>query len=141
MVQTLRQIVDVLLLNGTLTECPGLVNSKMGIVVFFFHYAQYTNNMLFANYALDLIVEIQNQIHINSLVDYERGIVDVGVIPSLLEPFGYVALEMMMHELLVVVTATSRMNEVVSDTCGLKVSIIKYPDKVEIDTSLLAVKV
>ncbi|MDH6358179.1 hypothetical protein [Parabacteroides sp. PF5-9] len=38
----------MLLLNGTLTECPGLVYGKMGIAVFFFHYA------------LDLIGEMQN---------------------------------------------------------------------------------
>jgi hypothetical protein len=37
--QYLSQIADMLLLNGTLTECPGLVHGKMGIAVFFFHYA------------------------------------------------------------------------------------------------------
>ena len=36
----LQQITDMLLLNGTLTECPGLVHGKMGIAIFFFHYAQ-----------------------------------------------------------------------------------------------------
>ena len=35
----LQQISDMLVLNGTLTECPGLVHGKMGISVFFFHYA------------------------------------------------------------------------------------------------------
>jgi hypothetical protein len=33
----LKQIADMLLLNGTLTECPGLTHGKMGISVFFFH--------------------------------------------------------------------------------------------------------
>ena len=37
--QDLQQIADMLVLNGTLTECPGLVYGKMGIAVFFFHYA------------------------------------------------------------------------------------------------------
>jgi glycosyltransferase len=69
------------------------------------------------------------------------SLADVGIIPSLFEPFGYVAVEMMMHRLPVVVTATSGMNEVVDDTCGLKVPIIKYPDKVEIDAGLLAEKI
>jgi len=32
----LQQITDMLLLNGTLTECPGLVHGKMGIAIFFF---------------------------------------------------------------------------------------------------------
>ena len=29
----LQQITDMLLLNGTLTECPGLVHGKMGIAI------------------------------------------------------------------------------------------------------------
>jgi len=32
--QDLKQIADMLLLNGTLTECPGLVPGKIGIAVF-----------------------------------------------------------------------------------------------------------
>jgi len=77
--QDLHQIADMLLLNGTLTECPGLVHGKMGIAVFFFHYAKYTGNELFADYAMDLIGEILNQIHVNSPADYERGIAGIGV--------------------------------------------------------------
>jgi hypothetical protein len=77
--QDLRQIADMLLLNGTLTECPGLAHGKMGIATFFFHYAQFTGNELFADYALDLIGEMQNQIHVNSRADYEKGIAGIGV--------------------------------------------------------------
>jgi hypothetical protein len=77
--QDLRQIADMLLLNGALTECPGLVHGKIGIAVFFFHYAQYTGNMLFADYAMDLIGEMLNQIHVNSPADYEKGIAGIGV--------------------------------------------------------------
>ena len=66
---------------------------------------------------------------------------DVGVMPSLFEPFGYVAAEMMMHGLPIVTTATSGLNEVVDDTCGLKIPLIQTPDRVEIDTDLLAEKI
>ena len=55
----LQQISDMLVLNGTLTECPGLVHGKMGIAIFFFHYARFTNNMLFADYAMDILGAIQ----------------------------------------------------------------------------------
>jgi len=75
----LRQIADMLLLNGTLTECPGLVHGKMGIAVFFFHYAKHTGNELFADYAMDLISEMLNQLHVNSPADYERGLAGIGV--------------------------------------------------------------
>lgn len=77
--EQVSQIAGMLLLNGTLTESPGLVHGKLGLAVFFFHYAQYTGNMLFADYAIDLIGEMQNQIHINSPADYEKGIAGIGV--------------------------------------------------------------
>ena len=38
----LLQIAEMLLLNGTLTESPGVVHGKTGLAVFFFHYTQYT---------------------------------------------------------------------------------------------------
>jgi len=66
---------------------------------------------------------------------------DVGVTPSLYEPFGYVAVEMMMHGLPIVATMTSGLNEVVDETCGLKVPLNVLADNVEIDTSLLAQKI
>jgi glycosyltransferase len=66
---------------------------------------------------------------------------DLGAVPSLFEPFGYVAVEMMMHELPVVATATSGLNEVVDDTCALKVPVIEHPDRIEIDTDLLVEKI
>ena len=51
----------------------------MGIAIFFFHYAQYTNNMLFADYAMDLIDQILNQLHVNSPANYKKGIAGIGV--------------------------------------------------------------
>lgn len=66
---------------------------------------------------------------------------DIGVTPSLFEPFGYVPVEMMMHKLPIVATATSGLNEVVDDTCGIKVPLVIQSDRVEIDTTLLAEKI
>lgn len=75
----LRHIADLLILNGTLTVCPGLIHGKTGIAVFFFHYARYTDNELFADYALELIEEIQDQLYANIPVDYEQGIAGIGI--------------------------------------------------------------
>jgi glycosyltransferase len=66
---------------------------------------------------------------------------DIGVVPSLFEPFGYVAVEMMSHGLPIVTTTTSGLNEIVDHTCGLKVSLTELPDSVTIDISLLAQKI
>ena len=68
-------------------------------------------------------------------------IADIGVVPSLFEPFGYVAVEMMMHQLPVVATATSGLNEVVDNSCGFKIPVIQLPDSVEIDATLLSEKI
>ncbi len=75
----LQQIAEMLLLNGTLTECPGLVHGKMGIAVFFFYYSQFTGNEIFADYAMDLVSEMLDQLHINSPADYEKGVAGIGV--------------------------------------------------------------
>ena len=78
-VKDLGQVAEMLLLNGTLTECPGLVHGKMGITVFFFYHARHDGNELFAEYAMDLIGEMLNQIHVNSPADYEKGLAGIGV--------------------------------------------------------------
>ena len=65
---------------------------------------------------------------------------DIGATPSLFESFGYVAVEMMMHELPVVATATSGLNEVVDESCGYKIPLMETADSIDIDTTLLSDK-
>ena len=77
--EELKYIVDILILNGTITDCPGLVHGKTGIAIFFFHYARLTKNVLYEEYANDLVREILLQIHINSPADYKTGIAGIGV--------------------------------------------------------------
>lgn len=86
----LKNISDMLLLNGTLTDCPGLIHGKMGIAIFFFHYARYTENDLFEEYAIDLIEEIQSQIHLKLSTDYERGLSGIGVGIEYLAQNGFI---------------------------------------------------
>lgn len=75
----LSQIAEWLLLNGTLNSCAGLLHGKMGIALFFFHYAHFTNQSLFEEYAWNLLMGIQEQIHANYRPDYESGIAGIGV--------------------------------------------------------------
>lgn len=76
--EELQQIADMLLLNGTLTKCPGLVHGKMGVAIFFFQYARYSQNPLFAEYAMDVIGELVKPLHANYRSDYEKGIAGIG---------------------------------------------------------------
>lgn len=91
--------------------------------------------------------DICTKVTFTGLLDKEKlyelyRLADVGIVPSLYEPFGYVTVEMMMHSLPIVVTATSGLNEIVKDgVSGLKVPIKEYPDRVEIDHRLLAEKI
>ena len=73
------RIADWLLLNSTLTACPGLLHGKLGIAIFFFHYARFTGEELFDEYAWDLVVAMQEQLHANYRPDYEWGIAGIGV--------------------------------------------------------------
>lgn len=77
--KNLQQISDLLLLNGTLTESQGLIHGKIGISIFFFHYARYVKNPLYTDYALDIIEGIQGELHANYRADYEKGIAGIGV--------------------------------------------------------------
>ena len=85
-------------------------------------------------------ITFTGQLEKNDLYELYQ-IANLGVVPSLFEPFGLVAVEMMMHGLPLVATATSGLNEVVDESCGLKIPLTVLPDSVEIDTSLLAEKI
>ena len=68
-------------------------------------------------------------------------IADIGVLPSFTEQCSYVAIEMMMHSLPMVTTSVPGLVEMVEDgISSLQVPIIMHPDRMEIDTDLLAEK-
>lgn len=67
---------------------------------------------------------------------------NVGVVCSLHEEFGLVALEMMMHELPIIVTDTGGLSEIVVDgVSGIKIPLISTTEKRSIDTNLLSEKI
>jgi glycosyltransferase len=69
------------------------------------------------------------------------SIADIGIVPSLHEEFGYVAIEMMMHETPIIVTDTGGLAEIVEDgISGLKVPVQNDGDKRIIDTAVMADK-
>lgn len=80
------------------------------------------------------------------LIDKEKlydfyTVADIGVMPSFHEQCSYVAIEMMMHGLPIIAGTSTGLKEMVEDgVTGLHIPIIEYPDKAEIDSSLLAEK-
>ncbi|WP_080903079.1 TIGR04157 family glycosyltransferase [Parabacteroides sp. Marseille-P3160] len=69
-------------------------------------------------------------------------IANVGIIPSLHEEFGLIAIEMMMHELPIIVSDTGGLSEIVEDAVsGLKVPVRVKKGKRIVDEKLLAEKI
>lgn len=81
-------------------------------------------------------VSYTGRIERNNLYEL-MNIADVGVMPSLYEPFGYVALEMMMHSLPIV--STSCLNEILDDNINAKlVPISDSESGFELDARVLS---
>jgi len=73
----LQRIANVLLLNASFTDNLGLLNGKMGIAIFFFHYARYTGNEMYENYAGELIDEIYEEISPTSPINFAAGVTGI----------------------------------------------------------------
>jgi glycosyltransferase len=70
------------------------------------------------------------------------SLADMGIVCSLHEEFGFVAIEMMMHELPLIVTKTGGLDEIVEDgISGLKVPVKTINDKREVDVECLIEKI
>ncbi len=69
------------------------------------------------------------------------SIADIGVMPSLHEQCSYVAIEMMMHGVPLIASTSTGLCEMIEEgVTGLHIPVVEHPDKVEIDSSLLAEK-
>ena len=86
----LQRISNILLINGGFLSDPGLYSGEMGLVLFFFRYARFTQNGLFAEYSFDLIQTIQNRIHAETPINYKAGITGIGATFEYLVQNGFV---------------------------------------------------
>lgn len=70
----LKRIAQYLLLHGSTIPDIGLLQGKMGICIFFFHYAKYAQNETYQKYAEDLLDEIYSEIDVNTPVGFKNGL-------------------------------------------------------------------
>lgn len=75
--EVLRRIARFLMLQGSFVNNIGLLNGKMGIAIFFFHYAKTTKNKLFEKFGGELIDEIYEQIHKKSPIEFDNGLAGI----------------------------------------------------------------
>lgn len=76
--ELLRELCDELLLNSGFLESPGLFNGKMGSVLFFFHYARYTQNTLYEEYAGELLERICRELAEETPTNFSNGLCGIG---------------------------------------------------------------
>lgn len=74
----LQRIVGRLLINSSFTSNLGLFHGKMGIVLFFCHYARYAGNSDYDEFAGELMEEIYEDINTSISTDFENGLGGIG---------------------------------------------------------------
>lgn len=75
---TIRRMVEHLILNSSFTSDLGLFHGKMGTVIFFAHYARWTGNALYEDFADELLGEIYEDIHTDTPINLESGLCGIG---------------------------------------------------------------
>ena len=87
----IRQIADLLMVNGSFLLNPGLFYGDMGLVLFFTRYARYTQNELYLDYSYDLMGKIQKSINRESPINYVNGLAGIGSAIEYLVQNGFFA--------------------------------------------------
>lgn len=74
----LTRIANHLIMNASFLTDLGLYHGKMGIVLFFAHYARYTGETLYDDFAGKLFDEIAEDIHTEIPLHFEYGLSGIG---------------------------------------------------------------
>lgn len=74
----LQRIANHLILHSSPLDDVGLFHGKMGIILFFVHYARYTENTLYDDFACELLEEVCENISENLPVNLESGLCGIG---------------------------------------------------------------
>lgn len=73
-----EKVISYILLNSSFISNLGLFHGKMGIALFFAHYARFTKQTLYDDFAGELLDEIYDNISVNMPVDLENGLCGIG---------------------------------------------------------------
>ena len=77
-IATLKRIANHLIINSSFIEDLGLYNGKMGIVLFFAHYARFVNNSVLEDFMGELLDEIYEEIDEQQSIDLKNGLCGIG---------------------------------------------------------------
>lgn len=73
--QILERIANHLMLKTSSSDDLGLYNGKIGVVLFFYHYAKHTDNQLYDDFAGLILDEIYNEMHELLPIAFSNGII------------------------------------------------------------------
>lgn len=72
--EILRRIAQYLMLHGSFTYNIGLLNGKIGVSLFFYHYARHTGRKIYNSFADELIDEIYKEIQKDLSCNFGDGL-------------------------------------------------------------------
>jgi len=70
----LQRISRYLMLHSSFSYNIGLLNGKIGIAIFFYHYMKYSGRKIYSDFADELIHEIYKEIHVNMSLNFKDGL-------------------------------------------------------------------
>lgn len=88
----LRRIANHQMLHGSFCGDPGILNGKMGVVIFFFHYARHTGNTLYEDFAGEMLDEVLEDLHDEVPIRFSNGLSGIGWGIGYLVQLGFVEL-------------------------------------------------
>ena len=74
----LQNIANHLIINCSFSKNIGLLYGTMGIIIFFYHYARYSKNRVYEEFAETLLNDFAEQIHSHLPIDFENGYLGIG---------------------------------------------------------------
>lgn len=72
------RVAHHLIINSSYTDNLGLYDGKMGILIFFAHFARYTQKKIYDNFAGKLLDEIYAEIHTETPINFKNGLCGIG---------------------------------------------------------------
>lgn len=76
--ELMDRIVNNLMVYASGINDLGLYHGKMGIILFFAHYARYTNESVYDDFAGNLLDDVFEKINTGLSIDFESGLAGIG---------------------------------------------------------------
>ena len=86
----LKEIAHHVILNTSLTSGIGLLNGRMGIVLFLFHYGRHTENDVYIQLAEKILDEVIDNINTNTPLSFHNGVMGIGWAVEYLHQKGFI---------------------------------------------------